>query len=76
MDVPGPRSPHQRRAGEPIPLTRLLPRPVHYVMAGGGSHGAVQWGALQALAQLAPRLGLPGGLEGWEALARQFGNGE
>lgn len=51
MDVPGPRSPHQRRAGEPIPLTRLLPRPVHYVMAGGGSHGAVQWGALQALSQ-------------------------
>ena len=32
--------------------------------------------ALQALAQLAPRLGLPGGLEGWEMLARQFGNGE
>ena len=32
--------------------------------------------ALQALAQLAPQLGLPDGLEGWEMLARQFGNGE
>ena len=51
MDVPGPRTPGQRRAGDPIPLSRLLPDPVHFVMAGGGSHGAVQWGALQALSQ-------------------------
>lgn len=29
----------------------MLPGPVHYVLAGGGAHGAVQWGALQALAQ-------------------------
>ena len=34
-----------------MPLARLLPKPVHFVMAGGGSHGAVQWGALQALDQ-------------------------
>lgn len=51
MDVPGPRSATERKAGEPIALARLLPKPVHYVMAGGGAHGAVQWGALQALAQ-------------------------
>jgi hypothetical protein len=30
---------------------------------------------LQALAQLAPRLGLPEGLEGWEKLAQQFREG-
>ncbi|OQY30691.1 MAG: hypothetical protein B6I38_06970 [Anaerolineaceae bacterium 4572_5.1] len=30
---------------------------------------------LQALAQLAPRLGLPEGLEGWEMLARQRADG-
>lgn len=51
MDVPGPRTAQQRRAGDPIPVARLLPKPVHFVMAGGGSHGAVQWGALQALSQ-------------------------
>ena len=51
MDVPGPRSTTERAAGNPISLSRLLPKPVHYVMAGGGAHGAVQWGALQALAQ-------------------------
>jgi NTE family protein len=51
MDVPGPRTPEQRRAGDPIPLARLLPAPVFFVMAGGGAHGAVQWGALQALSQ-------------------------
>lgn len=51
MDVPGPRSAEQRRAGDPIPIARLLPKPVYFVMAGGGAHGAVQWGALQALSQ-------------------------
>ncbi len=51
MDVPGPRSADERRAGDPVPLSRLLPRPVYFVMAGGGAHGAVQWGALQALSQ-------------------------
>lgn len=49
MEVPGPRSPREREAGDPIRLARLLPRPVHFVMAGGGAHGSVQWGALQAL---------------------------
>jgi NTE family protein len=29
----------------------MLPKPVYYVLAGGGAHGSVQWGALQALAQ-------------------------
>jgi hypothetical protein len=31
--------------------------------------------ALQALAQLAPKIGLPGGLSGWEALARRMEEG-
>jgi NTE family protein len=51
MDVPGPRSAEQRKAGDPIPIARLLPKPVFFVLAGGGAHGAVQWGALQALSQ-------------------------
>ena len=51
MEVPGPRSDTERSVGDPIPLAHLLPPPVHYVLAGGGSHGAVQWGALQALSQ-------------------------
>lgn len=51
MIVPGPRTPEQREAGSPMRLSRLLPKPVCYVMAGGGAHGAVQWGALQALSQ-------------------------
>lgn len=51
MEVPGPRTPAQRKVGYPLPLSRLLPKPIHYVLAGGGSHGAVQWGALQALSQ-------------------------
>ncbi len=50
MDVPGPRSERERSVGFPVPLSAILPKPIHYVMAGGGSHGAVQWGALQALA--------------------------
>lgn len=56
MDVPAPRSPRERDAGFPVPLARLLPKPVFYVLAGGGAKGSVQWGALQALAQtdLAP----------------------
>jgi NTE family protein len=51
MEVPGPRSTSERRAGDPIPVARVLPGPVHFVMAGGGAHGAVQWGTLQALRQ-------------------------
>jgi NTE family protein len=51
MEVPGPRSALERSVGAPIPLAHLLAPPVHYVLAGGGSHGAVQWGALQALNQ-------------------------
>lgn len=51
MNVPGPRTPAQRRLGAPVRISRLLPAPVHYVLAGGGAHGAVQWGAMQALAQ-------------------------
>ena len=31
---PGPRTPEQRRAGDLIPIARLLPAPVHFVTAG------------------------------------------
>lgn len=50
MAVPGPRSARERAVGPMMPIAHLLPRPIHYVMAGGGSHGAVQWGLAQALA--------------------------
>ncbi|MFZ1669353.1 MAG: patatin-like phospholipase family protein [Candidatus Nanopelagicales bacterium] len=54
--VPPPRAqpPEQRR--HPVRIAHLLPRPVHYVLSGGGAHGSVQWGLLQALSEtdLAP----------------------
>jgi hypothetical protein len=34
-----------------------------------------EYQALQALANLAPQLGLPEGLEGWEMLAKQKADG-
>ncbi len=34
---------------KPLQLAHLLPKPVVFVMAGGGAHGCVQWGLLQAL---------------------------
>lgn len=40
-----------RQWGAHLPISHLLPRPVYYAMAGGGSHGAVQWGLLQALSE-------------------------
>lgn len=49
--APTARSRAQRRLGRLLPVADLLPRPVHYVLAGGGSHGAVQWGLLQALSE-------------------------
>jgi NTE family protein len=33
----------------PLTLAASLPRPIVFVMAGGGAHGCVQWGLLQAL---------------------------
>jgi NTE family protein len=79
MDVPGPRTGDQRRVGDPIPIARLLPKPVHYVMAGGGSHGAVQWGALQALDQtdLVPDaiIGTSAGALTGSILAEDFASG-
>ncbi len=49
--APPARSPQLRALGSVLPLAHLLPRPVYYAMAGGGSHGAVQWGLLQALSE-------------------------
>lgn len=49
--APPARPSEIRELGRALPLDHLLPRPIHYVMAGGGSHGAVQWGLLQALSE-------------------------
>lgn len=49
--APAARPPDMRALGTRLPLASLLPPPVHYAMAGGGSHGAVQWGLLQALSE-------------------------
>ena len=34
---------------ESISFARRLPKPIVFVMAGGGAHGCVQWGLLQAI---------------------------
>lgn len=49
--VPGPRSAATSTLPSPLRLARLLPSPTFFVLAGGGAHGAVQWGSLQALAE-------------------------
>ncbi len=49
--APAARPAAVRALGAVLPLADLLPRPVYYAMAGGGSHGAVQWGLLQALSE-------------------------
>lgn len=50
MKIP-PAQPHPLGFGQRVSLAHRLRRPVHFVMAGGGAHGAVQWGLLQALAE-------------------------
>lgn len=40
-----------RRHGGVLELARLLPTPVVWVLAGGGAHGAVQLGTLQAVSE-------------------------
>src|SRR4051812_34512837 len=49
--VPPPRPIAVRRRSDLLRLTSRLPSPIHYVLAGGGAHGCVQWGSLQALAE-------------------------
>jgi NTE family protein len=50
LDVPPARSQVLRTTNEGIlQLASRLPRPAHWVLAGGGAHGAVQWGTLQAV---------------------------
>lgn len=51
MHVPAPVIPPGDAVREPIRLLHRLPHPICYVMAGGGAHGSVQWGLLQALAE-------------------------
>lgn len=49
--VPPPRAlPREQRAFR-LEVAHLLPGPVHYVLGGGGAHGSVQWGLLQALSE-------------------------
>lgn len=50
LHVPPARPAEIRRLGL-MKLARRLPKPVHFALAGGGSHGAVQWGSLQAIAE-------------------------
>ena len=51
IHVPPARSATALSLGAVLPVTKLLPKPVHFVLAGGGSRGAVQWGLLQALSE-------------------------
>lgn len=51
LHVPKPIAAAGMRPRGPVQLQSLLPRPVTFVMAGGGAHGCVQWGLLQALAE-------------------------
>ncbi|MDZ7577509.1 MAG: patatin-like phospholipase family protein [Candidatus Nanopelagicales bacterium] len=49
LKVPQARDEAVREAGPLLPLAHRLPAPIHFALAGGGSHGAIQWGLLQAL---------------------------
>lgn len=52
LDVPAPRPPAIRsRRGGVLPLAELFTPPVHWVLAGGGAHGAVQLGTAQAMTE-------------------------
>lgn len=52
IDVPAPRPTAIRQLpGGRLPLSHMLPKPCTWVLAGGGAHGAVQLGSLQALAE-------------------------
>lgn len=51
MHVPSPVTISTVGPREPMVLAHRLPRPIAYVMAGGGAHGSVQWGLLQALGE-------------------------
>lgn len=50
LSVPQAR-PARRRSQGLLPIARLLPKKVAYVLAGGGAHGSVQWGSLQAVSE-------------------------
>ena len=50
LEVPAARSRPLRITNDGVlQLAARLPRPAHWVLAGGGAHGAVQWGTLQAV---------------------------
>ena len=51
LDVPGPWPAKANAIRTSISLAGRLPQPITYVLAGGGAHGSVQWGLLQALAE-------------------------
>lgn len=50
LHIPPARPAELRRLGL-LKLAHRLPKPIHFALAGGGSHGAVQWGSLQAIAE-------------------------
>jgi NTE family protein len=51
IHIPPARSSKIQALGAQLELTHRLPKPIYYALSGGGSHGAIQWGSLQALAE-------------------------
>lgn len=51
LHVPPPIAGPNNGPRELLNIAARLPRPITFVMAGGGAHGAVQWGLLQALGE-------------------------
>lgn len=51
LNIPAPGIARGNRPFSLLGLNARLPRPLSFVMAGGGAHGSVQWGALQAMAE-------------------------
>lgn len=49
--VPPPRPVAIRRTAGPLAIAKLLTGPVTFALAGGGAHGAVQWGLFQSLSE-------------------------
>lgn len=49
LQIPTPAPPRGNRPFDVLKIRSRLPRPLSFVLAGGGAHGSVQWGCLQAI---------------------------
>ena len=49
LAIPPPARSRGNRPFDVLKLKARLPRPLSFVLAGGGAHGSVQWGCLQAI---------------------------